>query len=289
MSREPFDKVRRFLELLHDTKLTDEWDAPVLVIGDEGVGKSTFALGCVWNWQQIRGDEPTVESVLSRLVWDETQEFKEALAEYPRRSAIPVMDAARIMMKKKSMDPEQIEAQQDMLDTRTNENLILLCYQDYGDVPDFLARRRARYAFKVPARGVVRGFNRDSLDEVYDSGGEEWPEADLLDQFPSLEGTELWAEFKRRDREHKRERMHANDSEDDDEDDSMSLEEVVEDIKATGIEPFVSVNPANKQKTVDKDLIQFEYDLSHREARTVKKVVARDVDLDEVSGEPAPS
>lgn len=277
---EPFERVRLFFELLHDEEIADEYDAPILIVGDEGDGKSTFTVGCVWNWKQIRGETPTVQNVLNTIVWDSTEEFKQALANYPQRAAVPVMDAARVMMNKQSMNPEQIEAQQDMLDSRTMEYVAFLCYQDWGDVPDFLRRRRAKYCFRIPKRGEVQGYNRESLDEVYAEDGEEWPEPDLRDRFPSLEGTDLWAEFKRRDRERKRSRMHANDD-GDEEDSGMTPQEAVADIKESGVGEYVTQNPANKVLSISKDLILYDYDhLSHNEADIVKSALAREVDVE---------
>lgn len=283
MSGETFDRVRRFQELLYEEKISDEWDAVIPVVGDEGVGKSTFILGFIWNWMRIRGTEPSAEKALSSIVWDDREEFKSALVDYPNQAAVPVMDAPRVLFAKESMHSEQIDVEKDLLDMRIGERVILLGYQSWNDMPKILRRRRAKYAFRIPTRGTVRGYNRESLDEVFENDGDSWPTADLTDRFPSLEGTEIWEEFQRLDEEHKRDRMMG----DDDEDESMSLDEIVAEIKREGVEQFVSTNPANKQRTVDKDLIRYEYDLSHREARTVKKVISRDVEIDDDQEEAA--
>lgn len=277
MPGEPFAKVRTFFEMLYEERIENEWDAWIPVIGPEGAGKSTFILGCTWNWRQIRGIEPTVEGVLGDVVFDDREEFRRALVEYPEQSAIPVMDAVHILHNKEAMRPEQIETEKNLVDIRTKGFVALLGYQKWNYINDQLRDERAQYAFRIPSRGTVWGYNRDSLDEVYASNGEEWPEPDLRDKFPSLEGTELWEEFQALDKRRKEERISPNTP--DEEEDERSLEEVAEEIKARGVGPFVTTNSANKTKSVDKDLIRVEYDLSIRDARAVKKLVERDVDL----------
>lgn len=272
---EQLDRVERFAELLYEEKISEEWDAVIPVIGDEGAGKSTFILEFVWMWMQVRGVEPTVEKVLNAIVWDDRAEFKSALVEYPNQAAVPVMDAARILFAKDAMQAEQKEAEKDMLDMRIGERVILLGYQSWKDMPPILRRRRAKYAFRIPTRGTVYGYNRSSLDEVHDSGGDSWPKADLTDSFPSLEGTDLWEEFQRLDEEHKRERIMG----DEDEEDERSLKDIVAEIQSEGVEQFISVNDTNGQRNLDKDLIRYYYDLSLNDARTVKKVLATEVDL----------
>lgn len=279
---EKFEKVRRFQELLYEEKIANEFDAVIPVIADEGFGKSTFILGFVWNWKLVRGIDPTVENVLGTIVWDDREEFKQALVEYDERGVLPVMDAVRILFAKDAMQSSQKEAEKDLLDMRVEERVILLGYQSWKDMPPVLRRRRARYAFRIPTRGEVHGYNRESLDEVHESGGESWPQPDLYDQFPSLDGTDLWEEFKRRDKEHKRERILGEDGE---EDDSTDLEAVVEEVKESGIGRYVSENPTNGQKSLDKDLIRYDFGLSLNEARTVKKVLDRDADVPGEGGE----
>lgn len=284
MAVQAFDRVRRFAELLYEEKISDEWDAVIPVIGDEGVGKSTFILGFVWNWKQIRGREPTVENVLGTIVWDDRQEFQTALVDYPQQGVIPVMDASRVLFSKEAMDREQVEVEKDLLDMRIGERVLLLGYQAWDDMPPILRRRRAKYAFRIPTRGTVRGYNRSSLDQVYNSSDNSWPEADLTDRFPSLEGTDLWEEFQRRDEQHKRERMLPDD---DDGDGDVTPEEVFEEIEQTGVEPYLREHPTNGTISIDEDLIRFDFDLSIRDARAVKKALTREVDLEEYRDEAA--
>ncbi len=64
-------KVKRWLERTYTHRITNNFDAMLLVIGNEGVGKSTFMLCVEWLWEQTRGNEPTVEYVLDRMAHDD--------------------------------------------------------------------------------------------------------------------------------------------------------------------------------------------------------------------------
>lgn len=267
------EKTRRFQERLYEDRISEDWDAVIPVIGEEGVGKSTYILWWTWDWKRIRDVEPTVENVLNTIIWEDRQAFKKALVEYPNQSVVPVMDAHRILFAKEAMESSQKEIEHDMLDMRIGERVILLGYQSWNDMPTILRRRRAKFAFRIPTRGTVHGYNRSSLDEMHEDGGEEWPKPDFSDRFPSLEGTDLWAEFERRDEEHKVERMMGDD---DDEADETTLEDVVEDIQEKGVEEYISENPTNGQKSLNRNLIRYDYDLSLNEAKTVKDVLIRD-------------
>lgn len=279
-------KVERWLEKVYERKITQEYDLVVLVVGDEGVGKSTFMLQAKVLWKQVTGQEVDNDDVLDELVWGDRDEFRNALVDASPRMCIPVMDAAHALYRREATHPEEMEAEKDLLDIRFNENLILLGYQDWNDVPKILASRRAGAAIYIPQRGLVRGFNRSSLDEKWrqSSTDTSWPEADLTDTFPSLEGTELWSEFKRRDRERKRQRMGTDDDVDDGSDEPDALQ-IAKQIKSDGIEKVVSIHARNQTKMIDRDLIQVHYDTSIRESKRIKKVLQQDPDvtLSEVS------
>jgi len=277
-------KVERWLEKVYERKITQENDLVVLVIGDEGVGKSTFMLQAKVLWKQVTGQEVDNDDVLDELVWGDRDEFRNALVDASPRMCIPVMDAAHALYRREATHPEEMEAEKDLLDIRFNENLILLGYQDWNDVPKILASRRAGATIYIPQRGLVRGFNRSSLDEKWrqSSTDTSWPEADLTDTFPSLEGTELWSEFKRRDRERKRQRMgpDGDDSGSDGPADKTDVFSIAEQIKNDGIENIVSLHGATKNKMIDKELIQVHYETSVREAKKVRKLLQTDPDVD---------
>lgn len=265
-------RVRRALELLHERGIKQEFDRVVPVIGDEGVGKSTFMLRVTVNWKDITDQPVTIDDILGQLVWGERPEFKEALATYPARAAIPVMDAGRILHKKEAMAGEQVEIEKDFLDVRIKENLILLGFQDWGIVPTPLQERRAKNVFVIPRRGVVHGYNRESIDERVEDG--EWPEPNLVDTYESLEGTELWRRFKDEDIQRKKDRIMDDDGEE--ESDRDVIQATVERIKENGLEDVVSIHGVRGTPYVDHDLISYEYDLSARKSKTVKKILEKD-------------
>ena len=199
------DITRRFLERLYEDKITKDYDAVIPVVGDEGVGKSTYILQCIWMYQEIRGLDPTPESVLDTIVWGGRDEFKQALSKRPEESVICSMDAARVLYKKDAMDGDQREIEKDLLDVRMKNNLYFLGFQDWDIIPSMIQNRRAKFLLFIPDRGLIRGFGRDALDQKVETGN--WPPADMKDKFPDLEGTEVWHRFRKQDLAKKKERI----------------------------------------------------------------------------------
>lgn len=283
-------KVQRWLEKVYERRNTEELDTVVLVIGDEGAGKSTFMIQLKVLWKVITGQAENMaavdsDEVLDEIVWGERDEFRDALEDRPPRTAVPVMDAAHALYRREATHPDEIEAEKDLLDSRFKEHLLPLGFQDFGDIPKILAERRAHFAFHLPfdqgpKKGLIRGYGRDALDERWDDG--EWPEADLRDRFPSLEGTDLWREYKQRDRERKRARMGADDGDAETESaaDKTDLFALAEQIKNDGLESVVSVHGGHNRQHIDSDLIELHYDLSVRKAKKVKKLLDTDPDID---------
>lgn len=203
------ETVRRWLETIHARRVQQEFDNIVLVVGDEGVGKSNFITGLVWWWQEIRGVDRSPDSVLDQLVWSRSG-MQEAMANWSKRSAIVAHDAARILHRKRAMESGQVELETDLLDVRTKEHLIILGFQGWDKVPSDLRERRAEHVIYLPKRGQVRLYHRSSL-EGHESG-EAWPPADAVDTFPylgDLEGpvSDCWTAFQNLDLEQKRERL----------------------------------------------------------------------------------
>ncbi|WP_148414914.1 hypothetical protein [Haloferax sp. KTX1] len=280
------EKIQRWVEKIHERRIEKQYDAIVLVIAEEGDGKSTLMNQLTWLWQDVRGLDPTPESVLDRVVWGERDEFKRTMATAPERSAIPVMDAARALYKRDAMDSEQKDAEKDLLDVRTSEYFIMLGYQGYDDIPTTLAKRRALAALKIPRnqRGKLRGYSRESLDEKWETG--EWPEPDMRDTFPSLEGTELWEVFKRRDKKRKAERINPDDDEEESELD-LDPRELAQEIVDEGVGRVVSIHGGNKQPYIASELIEVHYGASMRNAKKVKLILENrpDVDLERFAEE----
>lgn len=276
------DKIQRFIEILYEDKISAEFDRIIPIVADEGKGKSTFMCQFTWLWQQQVGETPTPDSVLDRIVWGSKDEFKDAMSQYPPQSCIPVQDGARVLHKKEAMHGDQIELEKDLLDVRMKAFVIPVGFQDWEVVPDLLQRRRAKNVFVIPERGVIEGYNRSSIDKKRRTG--EWPEPDLRDTFPSLEGTSLWEEFKRRDQEQKESRIDSARG-GDDEDDSPSEPEpreiVAEILNDRELETFLTDN--NGQTILDADLIRYHYpDLTQAEAKVVKKGLLQESDIDAI-------
>lgn len=276
------DKIKRFIEILYKQKISAEFDRIIPIVADEGMGKSTFMCQFTWLWQQQVGRTPTPDSVLDRIVWGSKGEFKDAMSQYPPESCIPVQDGARVLHKKEAMHGDQIELEKDLLDVRMKAFVIPVGFQDWEVVPDLLQRRRAKNVFRIPRRGVIEGYNRSSIDEKRSTG--EWPDPDLRDRFPSLEGTTLWKEFKRRDQQRKESRIDEDpdSGENNDSPEEMEPRAVVDEIlSGNNLETYLSDN--NGQTILDADLIRYHYpELTKGDAKVVKKGLLQESDIDAI-------
>lgn len=76
-------KVERWLEKLYDRKIIDEYDQVLLVVGDEGHGKSTVMLVMTVLWKQITGQVVDANEILDQIVWGQRDELREALVDAP--------------------------------------------------------------------------------------------------------------------------------------------------------------------------------------------------------------
>lgn len=266
-------RVLKFQEALYDNVITEEFDRIIPVVGDEGMGKSTFILQFTWFWQDILGYDATIENVLDTIVWGDVNDFKRALANVQERQIITVMDAARVMNKKDAMSKDQKEIEKDLFDVRMKENVILLGYQDWKTIPTVLQTRRAKNMFYIPKRGSVWGYNRKAMDKKLDDP-ESWPDPTLRDGFPSLEGKELWREFKKKDLEFKQERIQPEEEEED-----VDLHELADEIINNGLGDVISMHGGHHKPYVDANLIELEYDVNARESKLIAKLIKRDVDV----------
>lgn len=205
MEIEKLEPTYRLLSAINDRVIERNDDRVILVVGDEGVGKSTLMVTMARMWNEIRDRPAETDAVLDNIVWGGREAFNEAMKKGDEGDMIAVQDAPHVLFSRDAMVGEQKETEKTLMDIRFRNYLIVLGFQDWGDIPTGLARRRAKNTLFIPRRGVIRGFNRDSMDTRHKSG--EWPEPDFEDRFPSLDGTELWNEFQDRDEEAKLERL----------------------------------------------------------------------------------
>lgn len=70
---------------------------------------------------------------------------------------------------------------------------------------------------------------------------------------------------------------------DDEEKEEQSPDDVADTVVDSGVSDVVSEHGRNGTLYVDKDLIRSEYDLSHRDAATVKKLVEKQINLEELN------
>jgi hypothetical protein len=99
-------------------------------------------------------------------------------------------------------------------------------------------------------------------------------------QFPSLEGTKIWQEYKRKDREMKKKRVLAGSEDEDEEDEEIEVDprEVADEILAEGLGSVVAIHGGNGRPYIAKELIEMNFGLSARDAKKVKMLLEQQVD-----------
>lgn len=269
------EKLKKWIQNVKRRRIDREYDLMCPIVADEGDGKSTLILTLAGLWHQEIGKPTDPEAIFDRIVWSSRDEFKRLAVDSEPKDLIAAPDAARVLYKRDAMDPDQRELEKDLLDIRTHEYLFLLGFQGWGIIPTMLQERRAKQLLYIPERGVVHGYNRSSLDKKEELDDKEWPEPDLKDTFPPLDGTKIWSEYKQRDREEKRKRIAPDD---DDDEPEVSAREVADEIMAEGLGPVVSIHGGNKNPYINKELIELDYGLSARKAGKVKALLERRTD-----------
>lgn len=264
--------MRRIVKWLEATQdhLANDFDSVVPVIGDEGMGKSTLLMEIGWLWNGLDGtpQEQTVENTMGQIAWDLPQ-FKTFIGSKPQYSCIHVHDAARVLSRKKAMHGDQIEVEEDLLDMRFGNYLVLLGYQEFDLLPTMLATRRSKMLLRIPERGIVHGHNEENIRKRYQEGS--WPDPVLQDTYPSLEGKDLWKAFKSEDARRKQERIKP----DEDEEEEMTIPEYAEQVKEDGIDQVVSVHGGNGTLYIDSDLIEVTYGTSANKAKKIAKILKK--------------
>lgn len=209
-------RVEIFLRKVYSRRITADDDAVIAIIGGEGSGKSTFILQVLLLWNAIKNESEFGEvdhEELFKRIYSTRSGFQQAFVNAEQQSAIALPDAARALFSKEGMVGEQRELEKDFYDVRFQQFLMLLGFQDWEQLPSFLSGRRAQFGFFIPRTGVIWGYSRSSLDEREENDGRgvgSWPEPDMKDRFPSLEGTDLWSKYQQYDADQKIARMGGN-------------------------------------------------------------------------------
>jgi len=260
------DTTRAFLKKLYDQKLSQDFDRVVIVLGDEGVGKSTVMLQLDWFWRDVVPDfEPNVDDVIGDIAWDRN-DFKTQLSDKTWYTPILVHDATRILSKKKAMHSEQVELEEDLFDSRGLRKFMLLGYQEWDAVPTVLQERRAQNTVHVTSRGKFKIYGRRQMDKRVETG--RWPSTNFVDTFDALDGTELWDSFRDKDLEKKQERI-----EPETEEETMSEDELAKHILEDDINSVTSIHGTTGEPYVDSDLIKLHYGTSVRASKRIKKYI----------------
>lgn len=255
-------KVRAFKDRVKDVELPDEFDRVSIVLGDEGLGKSTFMVQLAWFWF----DEPDIERVLGTFVRD--KEELEGQMHDKNRAMINVPDAVHVMHRKEAMKTEHVEMEKSFIDSRIHENWYLLGYQNWDHVATQLAKQRAHNVFRIPRRGKVECYNRKQIDKKLKTGY--WPSPSFVDTFADLSGTELWSRYQELDKE-------AKTPEEEEEEEEFDPEAVVDAIKENGVNDIISIHGGHNKQQYDTELIMHDYDITGSQAKLVRKLLEREL------------
>jgi hypothetical protein len=267
------NRTIKWLEQTHEYVQKD-FDRMIPVVADEGMGKSTLMLELGWLWLDIIEKEQTVDNVMDQIAWD-LPEFQEMMGSKPEKSCIMVHDAARVMSRKKAMHGDQIEVEEDLLDARFGNYLVLLGYQDFDVIPTMLATRRSKNLLRITTRGRVHGHNEANIRKRYETG--DWPEPTMTDTFPDLEGKKLWERFEAEDQRRKQERIQPDE---DDSEEELTIKELAQKVKEDGLHNVVSLHGGHNRYYIDSDLVEIEYGVSGQKAKKATKLLKRDEDVD---------
>jgi len=179
-------KIEALVEKLYEQRHQQELDTVLPIVADEGLGKSTLMLQLGAKYIQTRdGEVPEPDDLLSRICYDR-RGFQELMAESDKQALIMVPDAARILYSMDVSKSEQKQIEKDLMDVRGLEYFILRGFQSWDRIGGEIKERRSKLTLKIPRRGLIRGYDRDAMDERLDSGS--WPESTMTDKCPRSTG-----------------------------------------------------------------------------------------------------
>ena len=198
-------KLEDLIDLIYEERHQQQLDSVIPIVADEGLGKSTLMLQMGLKYIHARdGELPDRGELLDRICYDRAG-FQRLMADSEKQALIMVPDAARILYSMDFAKSEQKQIEKDLMDVRGLEYMILLGFQSWDRIGGEIKERRAKMAFKIPRRGLVRGYNRDAMDAKVNTG--DWPESTITDKFPPLDGTDLWRDYRELDEKKKRQRL----------------------------------------------------------------------------------
>ena len=260
------------IEKINQRYLTKEYDRVIIVLADEGHGKSTLIAETIFHFEtKIKKRQLTIQDVFRHIVWQDADELRETLTGLPERSSVGVMDSARLLNRKEGMKDEQREIEKDIYDARAFNHLLLLGFQNPKSAPTDLANRRAKNLIYIPERGRLQVYSRSQMNAWDWEDTKDLPEASLTDTFPSLDDTPFWEEFKARDIEKKKERVGTETEET-----GSKIQYEVRDAVKEDLAYYVSQDLRDGTLYIDPEMISMEFEISATQASQVRKLLNRD-------------
>ena len=165
-----------------------------LIIGKEGIGKTTLA---IWTCLAI---DPTFNA--TRIVRD-LEELKRVVRNSKQGQAILIDEGALFFFAGDAMTREVKETIKLFTAIRTYNLFICICVPNYYDIVSRIRDHRVKSGCRVVKRGWFWAYSRPSLNRIKRDkkhNREIFPEPDFRESFPKYEG-KIWNNYIRKKQE----------------------------------------------------------------------------------------
>lgn len=150
--------LQNFLTGVYENRIQEDDDLVLLMIGNEGAGKSTAMLLATALWHNITGKDQSTDALLDRVVFGGREAYKDKLLNSDEGDIITVQDAPHVLFSKDAMVGEQKDIEKAMFDIRIENYFMILGFQSWDVVPGDLRSRRAQAAIRVYRQNGERGY-----------------------------------------------------------------------------------------------------------------------------------
>lgn len=156
-------RLNSALEVHHKQVVNKDYDAVLLLTGDEGKGKSHLALHILEWWYNQLYNEVKIEDV--KHINLDMQQFAEDLKNLKRFEAT-VYDEAGDISNKRTMSKMNVLLSQAYQVIRGDNLLTILVLPSVFDLDGFFTKRRARGLIHVTKRGDMRYYSQRRLRKI---------------------------------------------------------------------------------------------------------------------------
>lgn len=263
------------------------------VVGREGSGKS---------WTALKIAELVDPSFNAQRVMFDPADFLKRLQEWKESGETSgkaiVIDEAGVGVGVRSWyDKDQIKFNQVLQVIRDENMATLFTLPALGEL-DSMSRTRLHALIEMTDKeagewGELKWKNMDP-DRINETGTvyKKYPRMRVNGHVRKIKklkygppSDELIAEYEKRKDAFQEELYQEalDEMSDEDTDDGPDLQSIADEIVDECLEDYVSIHNGNKTKFLNKQLIETDYNLSHRKADGVKQLIEREVDLEEAT------